>query len=67
MSGFYEAGVANCSACSQTCLTCTNGSACSECDPAKFRNLTGGLCNCLDGYYDFYHTNQTKTCEKCNP
>jgi hypothetical protein len=67
ITGFFDGGNVNCTACSQTCLTCTNATACTSCDASKFRNLTGGLCGCFVGYYEFYHTDLSRTCELCNP
>lgn len=67
ITGFYDNGGANCSACSQTCLTCTVSTSCSACDATRFRNLTGSVCSCMNGYYELYNTNQSRTCEKCSP
>lgn len=67
VTGYFDNGAVNCTACSSTCLTCTNGSACTSCSAALHRMLTGGVCSCAAGYYDFYHTNMTRTCELCNP
>ena len=67
ITGFFDTGAVNCTACSPTCRTCTNASACTSCDPTRFRNLTGTVCSCMRGYYELYHTNLTRTCERCNP
>ena len=67
ITGFFDDGSANCTTCSSTCLTCNSSTTCSTCDPALLRNLTGTICTCMTGYYEFYHTNLTRTCEKCNP
>jgi hypothetical protein len=67
IAGFFDSGSVNCSACSPTCLTCTNSSACTSCDATRFRNLTGTVCSCMNGYYELFHTNLTRTCAKCNP
>jgi len=68
LTGFFDSGALNCSACSPTCLTCTNASACTSCDATRFRNLTSGtLCSCIDGYYELFGADQSRTCVKCNP
>ncbi len=67
ITGLFDIGSVNCSLCSQTCLTCTNSSACTSCDSTKFRNLTGAICSCMNGYYELYNTNLTRSCVKCNP
>ena len=68
ITGFFDSGALNCTACSPTCLTCTNSSACTSCDATKFRNLTSGtLCTCIDGYYELYGADQSRVCTKCNP
>lgn len=67
INGWFNSGSVNCSACSPTCLTCTNGSACVACNATLNRVLQGSVCNCAAGYYEFYHTNLTRTCELCNP
>ena len=67
VTGMFDSGSVNCTSCSSTCLNCTTASTCAACDAAKFRVLNGTVCNCMAGYYEFYHTNLTRTCEKCNP
>lgn len=67
ISGFYDSGSVNCSTCSGTCLTCTNGTACTSCDSSKFRSLNGAVCSCMAGYYEMYNDDQSRTCQKCNP
>ena len=67
VTGMFDSGSVNCTSCSSTCLNCTSASTCAACDAAKFRVLNGTVCNCMAGYYEFYHTNLTRTCEKCNP
>ena len=68
ITGFYDiVGQVNCSSCSPTCLTCNESSSCLTCDSSAHRNLTGSVCACADGYYEFYHNDLKRTCEKCNP
>jgi len=67
ISGFFDSGAVNCTACSSTCLTCTNGSACTTCNATLFRNLTGGVCGCQNGYYELYNADQSRTCRACSP
>ena len=66
ITGFFNTGVANCSNCSQTCLTCDNSSACTSCNMTAYRMLKGAVCVCMDGYYELYHTNLTRSCQKCS-
>jgi hypothetical protein len=67
ITGLYDSGSVNCTACSATCLTCTNGSACTSCNASLFRNLTGGICACRNGYYELYNADQSRTCKPCSP
>ena len=67
ISRFFDSGAVNCTACSSTCLTCTNGSACTSCNATLFRNLTGGVCACQNGYYELYNADQSRTCRPCSP
>jgi hypothetical protein len=61
-SGFYDTGVATCSACHYTCLTCeVSAPNCLTCDSTRI--LTGSACPCAISYYD----NATTACLPCDP
>ena len=66
INGFFDDGKAACAACSTTCQTCNSSTGCTTCDVNLHRNLTGSVCSCMTGYYEFYHTDQTRTCELCS-
>lgn len=67
IAGFYDSGAINCTSCNPTCQTCTNGSSCTSCSAAAFRNLTtAGMCACMNGYYELYLENQTRVCRACS-
>lgn len=67
ITGFFDSGAVNCTACSATCLTCTNASACTSCNASLFRVLNGGICACRAGYYELYNADQSRTCRICSP
>ena len=66
INGYYDSGFAKCLKCSTTCLTCKDSTSCTSCNPTLHRFLQGEVCLCKDSYYEFYHSDMKRTCQKCS-
>jgi hypothetical protein len=50
---FFDNSTGNCEACAFDCLTCDENGDCLSCDAVNdFRELVGGRCQPLTGYYE---------------
>lgn len=67
-AGYYNYGTnLICLSCSPLCLECSDYSVCTLCNSSVFRQLSLGLCPCIDGYYSVYTLAVPNTmCQLCH-
>lgn len=56
-----------CSPCMSKCATCSSGSSCDTCDPARYTYTDGdGGVHCLAECFNGWFGNDEKVCEICD-